>query len=163
VTEDELHAFYAEKKETIYTYEADVTRAAHVLVPLDQEAKAAEVAAKAKVGGDFAALAKLYSVDAGTAPLGGDLGYFTHADMVPEFADAAFALEPGDTSDPVQTEFGWHVIRVLDRQPAGLLAFDKAKEDVANRVLVDKQEKAYEQWLVQLEQNAKITKATITG
>jgi len=163
VTDDELRAFYEEKKETLYTYTEEVTRAAHVLVPLDQADKAEEIAAKAKAGGNFAELAKLYSVDQGTAKLGGDLGYFTREDMVQEFADAAFGTEPGHTSDPVQSEFGWHIILVLDRQPAGLLSFEKAKDDVSNRVLADKQEKAYEQWLVQLEQNAKITKAPITG
>lgn len=163
VTDDELRAFYEEKKDTLYTYAEEVTRAAHVLVPLDQTDKAKEIAAKAKAGGDFAELARLYSVDPGTAKLGGDLGYFTRADMVKEFADAAFSIDPGRTSDPVQTEFGWHIILVLDRQPAGMLSFDKAHDDVKNRVLADKQEKAYEQWLTQLEQNAKITKATINS
>lgn len=163
VTDDELRAFYNEKKDSLYTYTEEVTRAAHVLVPLDQADKAEEIAAKAKAGGNFAELAKLYSVDEGTAKLGGDLGYFTRETMVKEFADAAFSIEPGRTSDPVQTEFGWHIIAVLDRQPAGLLTFEKVQDDVKNRALADKQEKAYEQWLVQLEQNAKITKATITG
>jgi foldase protein PrsA len=163
VTDDELRAFYEAKKDTLYTYTEDVTRAAHILVPLDQPDKAEEIAAKAESGGDFAELAKLYSVDPGTAKLGGDLGYFTRTDMVEEFAEAAFSIEPGETSDPVQTEFGWHIILVKDRRSAGLLDFDKAHDDLVNRVLAEKQEKAYDQWLAQLEQNARIQKATITG
>lgn len=163
VTDAELHAYYEQKKETLYTYTEDVVRAAHVLVPLDQEAKAQEIAAKARAGGDFAALARLYSVDPSTAALGGDLGYFTRNGMVKEFSDAAFSMDPGRTGDPVKTQFGWHVILLLDKQTAGLLPFDKVHGDVKNRVLVDKQEKAYQQWLAQLEKNAKITKADVAG
>ncbi|HWI53877.1 MAG TPA: peptidylprolyl isomerase [Symbiobacteriaceae bacterium] len=163
VTEEELRAYYAEKKETLYNYKEDVTRAAHVLVPLDQEAKAKEIAAKAKAGGDFAELARLYSVDPASAALGGDLGYFTRAGMVKEFADAAFGIDPGRTSDPVQTQFGWHIILVLDKQGPGLLPFEKAHDDVKNWVLVDKQERVYEQWLSDLVKGAKITKAETVG
>lgn len=162
-TEEELHAYYDEKKETLYNYKEDVTRAAHVLVPLDQEAKAKEIAAKAKAGGDFAELARLYSVDPASAALGGDLGYFTRDGMVKEFADAAYGIDPGRTSDPVQTQFGWHIILVLDKQGPGLLPFEKAHDDVMNRVLVDKQERVYEQWLSDLEKGAKITKAETVG
>lgn len=163
ITEAELHAYYDQKKDTLYNYKEDVTRAAHILVPLDQEAKAQEIAAKAKAGGDFAELARLYSVDPGSAPLGGDLGYFTHGSMVKEFSDAAFGMDPGRSSDPVRTQFGWHIILVQDRQGPGILPFDKARNDVKNRVLVEKQEKAYQQWLADLEKGAKIRKADSAG
>lgn len=90
VSDDERKAYYEQNKASAYTFNEDVVRAAHVLVPLDQEAKAREVAAKAKAGGDFAELARLYSVDPGSAQQCGDLGYFTRGTMVKEFAD------PGD-------------------------------------------------------------------
>ncbi|MEO1490687.1 MAG: peptidylprolyl isomerase [Pseudomonadota bacterium] len=92
-------------------------RAAHILVP--DEAKAAEVKVKIDGGADFATMAAEHGTD-GTAARGGDLGWFVRAQMVPEFADAAFALEPGQISDPVETPFGWHLIKVEERrdQPA---------------------------------------------
>ncbi|HWI64516.1 MAG TPA: peptidylprolyl isomerase [Symbiobacteriaceae bacterium] len=163
VADEELHAYYEQNKDTLYNYREDVVRAAHVLVPLDQEAKAQEIAAKVKAGGDFVQLAKLYSVDPDTAALGGDLGYFTRSSMVKEFADAAFGIDPGRTSDPVRTEFGWHIILVRDKQGPGLLPFEKAREDCRNKLLAEKQEKAYQQWISDLQKNAKVTRATPAG
>lgn len=84
-------------------------RAAHILVP--EQEKAAEIKAKIDEGADFAAMASEHGTD-GTAARGGDLGWFVRAQMVPEFADAVFALEPGQISDPVETPFGWHLIRL---------------------------------------------------
>lgn len=162
VTEEELQSFYQQKRDTLYTFKEDVVRAAHILVPLDQEEKAQEIAAKAKAGGDFRELARLYSVDPGSSQQGGDLGYFTRSGMVKEFADAAFGMDPGRTSDPVRSQFGWHIILVLDKQAPGVLPFDKVREDAANRILIEKQEKAYQQWVADLERNAKITKTTLT-
>ena len=159
VTEAELRAYYEQKKDTLYNYREDVTRAAHVLVPLDQEEKAREIAAKAKAGGDFAELARLYSVDPDSARLGGDLGYFTRGSMIKEFSDAAFGMDPGRTSDPVRTQFGWHIILVKDKQEPGLLSFEKAHDDVKNRVLTEKQEQEYQQWLSELEKGAKIIRS----
>jgi peptidyl-prolyl cis-trans isomerase C len=84
--------------------------ARHILVESEADAKA--IIAELKKGGDFAALAKAKSKDSGAAQ-GGDLGWFKHDDMVPAFADAAFALKPGEYSQtPVKTQFGWHVIKV---------------------------------------------------
>ena len=161
VTDEELQAFYDQKKETLYTFKEDVVRAAHVLVPLDQEAMAQEIAAKAKAGGNFAELAKLYSVDPVSSQQGGDLGYFTRGSMVKEFSDAVFGMDPGRTSDPVRTQFGWHIIEVIDKQGPGTLPFDKAKEDVHLRVLTDKQEKAYQAWFASVEKSSKIVKANL--
>jgi PPIC-type PPIASE domain len=73
--------------------------------------RAAEVVKKAKTGGDFSALAKKYSDDPGSGPRGGELGSFTRAAMVKPFADAAFALRPGEVSEIVESDFGFHVIK----------------------------------------------------
>ena len=88
-------------------------RAAHILV--EDEATAKEIKQKLDEGGDFAALAAEYGTD-GTASRGGDLGWFVREQMVPEFADAAFALEPGTISDPVKSPFGWHIIKSFEKR-----------------------------------------------
>lgn len=80
----------------------------------ESEKKAKEVEEKLKGGADFAELAKTESADQGSAPQGGDLGWFEKGMMVPEFETAAFALKPGETSGLVKTQFGWHIIRVED-------------------------------------------------
>ena len=102
-------------------------RARHILV--DDEAKAKEILGKLKAGGDFAALAKAESKDTGSAD-GGDLGYFTKDQMVPEFAEAAFKLDKGALSDPVKTQFGWHVIKVEDKRTKSAPPFDAVKEQL---------------------------------
>jgi peptidyl-prolyl cis-trans isomerase C len=87
-------------------------RARHILVEKEDDAKA--ILEQLKAGGDFAALAKEKSKDPGAAD-GGDLGYFTKDQMVPEFAEVAFKMYPGQLSNPVKTQFGWHIIKVEDK------------------------------------------------
>jgi peptidyl-prolyl cis-trans isomerase C len=90
--------------------------ARHILLKSEDEAQA--VIEELQAGADFAALAQERSTGP-SAPSGGDLGFFRREQMVPEFAEAAFALQPGEiTTEPVQTQFGWHVIKVLDRRTA---------------------------------------------
>ncbi|MBM3531003.1 MAG: peptidylprolyl isomerase [Alphaproteobacteria bacterium] len=103
-------------------------RARHILVATEAEAKA--VLAELKKGTDFAELAKLKSKDPGAAAEGGDLGYFAKDQMVPEFADAAFKLEKGQLSEPVKSQFGWHVIRVEDKRKKPAPEFEKVKEQL---------------------------------
>lgn len=89
--------------------------ARHILV--ETEAEAADIITQINDGGDFAALATQHSLDTGTAENGGDLGYFTPADMVPEFSEAVAKLDEGAVStSPVQTQFGWHVIKLEDKR-----------------------------------------------
>lgn len=90
-------------------------RARHILVKTKAEADAIE--SKLKSGQDFAALAKQFSTDPGTKDKGGELGWFGPGQMVPAFQQAAFALKPGQISQPVQTPFGWHVIQVEEVKP----------------------------------------------
>ena len=86
--------------------------ARHILVPTEAEAQAA--LKRVKAGEDFAKVAKEVSKDPGSE--GGDLGWFTKDRMVPEFADAAFKLEPGQISEPVKSPFGWHIIQVEEKR-----------------------------------------------
>jgi peptidyl-prolyl cis-trans isomerase C len=106
--------------------------ARHILVKT--EAAAQSIIDQLNKGADFAALAKKYSTDPGAAS-GGDLGYFTRDDMVPAFAAAAFALQPGQyTKTPVKTEFGWHVILVVDRRVKPPPTFDQARAEISRMV-----------------------------
>ena len=117
-------------------------RARHILVETEDEAKA--VLAELKKGADFAELAKSKSKDPGSAD-GGDLGYFTREQMVPEFADVAFKLDKGAISDPVKSQFGWHIIKVEDKRDRQPPEFDKVKDQI-------------EQYLVRRSQAEMITK-----
>ena len=103
--------------------------ARHILVKTEDEAKA--VIADLKKGGDFAAIAKDKSNDPGTKATGGDLGWFVKEDMVPEFSDAAFKLQKGQyTETPVKTQFGYHVIMLVDRRTAPAPSLDEARPQV---------------------------------
>ena len=112
-------------------------RAAHILVKIengDRDAalrKAQKIRAEAVAGADFADLAKEYSADTLTADKGGELGFFAAKAMDPAFAAAAFALKnPGDISQPVLTKFGYHIIRLEDRQPAGVRPFAEVEPEL---------------------------------
>jgi peptidyl-prolyl cis-trans isomerase C len=104
-------------------------RARHILVENEDDAKA--VLAELKKGADFAELAKSRSKDPGAAD-GGDLGYFTKDQMVPEFSEVAFRLDKGALSDPVKSQFGWHIIKVEDKRERQPPAFDQVKEQLEN-------------------------------
>lgn len=111
--------------------EAEV-HARHILVKSEDEAK--DVIAQLKKGKDFAELAAEKS-DGPSGPKGGDLGYFKQGDMVPEFAAAAFAMKAGDISEaPVQTQFGWHVIKVEDRRQSQPPALEEVRDQLHQQV-----------------------------
>jgi len=125
-------------------------RARHILVPTEDEAKA--VLAEIKKGTDFAELAKQKSKDPGAAAEGGDLGYFGKAQMVPEFAEAAFKMNKGDVSDPIKTQFGWHIIKVEDKRTKPAPAFADVKEQIETFVT----RRAQAEYIAKLRQAAKI-------
>ena len=124
-------------------------RARHILVETEDEAKA--VLAELKKGADFADLAKQKSKDPGAAE-GGDLGYFTKDQMVPEFAEVAFKLEPGTLSDPVKTQFGWHVIKVEDKRDKPVPEFDKVRDQIETYLV----RKSQVEFVGKLRESAKI-------
>lgn len=102
-------------------------KARHILV--EQESKALEINEKLKKGGDFAALAKAESLDPGSASKGGDLGFFKRGAMVKEFDAVAFQLKPGEISEPVKTQFGYHIIQVDARKTVQNMLDEGATED----------------------------------
>ena len=103
-------------------------RARHILV--ETEAKAKEIFEKIVHGEDFVRMAKEHSKDPGSKEDGGDLGYFARGQMVPVFEDTAFKLKKGDLSQPVQSQFGWHIIKLEDRRQRGAPPFETIKERI---------------------------------
>jgi peptidyl-prolyl cis-trans isomerase C len=123
--------------------------ARHILVDTEDEAKA--IAAELKKGGDFAELAKR-SKEPNAAERAGDLGYFTKDQMVPAFSEAAFALEPGKISEPVKSEFGWHVIKVEDKRDRPVPPFEQVKGQIETYLV----RKSQADFVGKLRQGAKI-------
>jgi len=108
-------------------------RARHILV--DSEDKANEIIKELDGGADFADLASKKSIDTKAAAKGGDLGYFTAEDMVPEFAEAAFALDKGQyTKKPVKTRFGWHIIKVEDKRQKKPPTLEEARSQIESEL-----------------------------
>lgn len=108
--------------------------ARHILV--GDEATAKKIIAELKKGGDFAALSKQYSKDPSAAQQGGDLGFFKKTDMVPEFADAAFALKDNDiTPVPVKTQFGYHVIQTLEHRTSAPPPFEQVHDELRQQMV----------------------------
>ena len=124
--------------------------ARHILVPTEEEAKAA--LARVKGGEDFAKVASEVSKDPGAE--GGDLGWFTKEKMVPEFAEAAFKLEPGQISDPVKSQFGWHVIKVEEKRMTSFPTFEQVKDQAARYVV----QKAQSDLITKLREGSKIVR-----
>ncbi len=108
-------------------------RARHILV--ESEAKAKDIFEKIAHGEDFARMAKEFSKDTGSKEEGGDLGYFSRGQMVPQFEEAAFKLKPGEMSQPVQSQFGWHIIKLEDKRQRGAPPFDSIKERIMNSLV----------------------------
>lgn len=137
--------------------------AAHILVSVAQDASAEDkAAARAKIdaalqeikdGKDFAEVAKAVSDDS-TAGAGGDLGWFGRGRMVKEFEDVAFSLEPGQVSDVVETQFGYHIIKVLEKDPA---------RPLEGSALDSKRSQAFEEWLQNLRTSAQIVRSWSTN
>src|SRR6201994_457073 len=123
--------------------------ARHILVETEDQAK--KIAEDLKKGADFAELAKKESKDPGASD-GGDLGFFTKDQMVPEFSAAAFALEPGKVSDPIKTQFGWHVIKVEEKRNRKPPDFEQVKSQIETYVT----RKAQADYVAKLREGAKI-------
>lgn len=132
VTDEQVKAAYDD-----YIASAPQTeevRARHILVNTEDEAKA--VLDELNNGKDFAELAQEKSIDPGAAN-GGDLGYFTKGQMVQPFEDAAFALEVGQVSQPIQTQFGWHIIKLEDRRPKQPATLEQMAPQIRQQLLIE--------------------------
>ncbi|MDD3364917.1 MAG: peptidylprolyl isomerase [Syntrophomonas sp.] len=148
ITEEELKAYFEENKAT-FAQEKQV-KASHILV--DSLEIANEVKQKLVDGGDFAQLAKEYSTDPGTKENGGDLGFFGSEQMAIEFEKAAFALKVGEISDPVQTEYGYHIIKLVDKKDAQEANYEQSKAEIRDALLEKKIGEEYDSWMQNLYQ-----------
>lgn len=147
LTDSAMKTVYTDASKQI-TSEQEV-HARHILVPTEEEAK--KVEEELKKGADFAELAKKESKDPGASD-GGDLGFFTKEQMVPDFSKVAFALEPGKISDPVKTQFGWHIIKVEEKRARKAPDFDQVKPQIEQFVT----RKAQAEYVAKLRETAKI-------
>jgi peptidyl-prolyl cis-trans isomerase D len=162
VNDAELRAFY---DRNLSRYQVDErVRASHIILMTmgkseeeikQVEARAQEVLAKVKAGGDFAELAKQYSEDTGNKDQGGDLGWVVRGQMVPAFEQATFALQPGQISDVVKTEYGYHVIKVHERDRAHMQTFDEVKDQIRQEIAQQKQQ---EQRLRKMDESVAVTR-----
>jgi peptidyl-prolyl cis-trans isomerase C len=138
VTAEQVTAFYNENPGEFQQPER--VRASHILIGVPEGAdpaakqqalaKAVEVLKEVKAGGDFAALAKQHSTDQGSAPSGGDLGFFERGQMVGPFEQAAFALAPAQTSDLVESPFGYHIIKVAEKQTSRTIPIAEVRPQI---------------------------------
>jgi len=150
VSEKEMTEYYDGHKKEFQ--EPAMTSASHILIKLkakatpEEDAKALKKAKKIKAeldkGGDFAKLATKYSEDPGSKNTGGALGFFTKDRMVAEFSEAAFSLQKGQISDPVKTEYGYHIIKVDDKQEAEQQSFKDVKSQINKKLMDMKRYKA---------------------
>jgi peptidyl-prolyl cis-trans isomerase C len=130
VTEEDIRKAY--DQEAAKVAQTERIRARHILVGSEKEAL--DILARLKAGEKFEDLAKQYSLD-GSKDYGGDLGYFTAPEMVPEFSKAAFALKVGEVSQPVKSDYGWHIIKVEDRKTGAAQPYDQVKTAIRNVLL----------------------------
>ncbi len=164
VTDEEAKQFYEANKGEFQ--QPDTVKASHILFLVskddsqeivDQKLEAAKTAeARAKKGEDFMALAKELSEEPGAKESGGDLGFFPKDRMVPEFSEVAFSQKVGDISDPVRTQFGWHVIKVTDKKAAGTVPYEEVKAQLIAYLKAKKREEAAQALLKSLRTSAQI-------
>jgi peptidyl-prolyl cis-trans isomerase C len=163
VTDAEAKKFYDENKDKFKREES--ARASHILIGVDEKAsaedkkkakeKAESIRKKIAAGEDFATLAKKEST-CPSASRGGDLGFFSKGQMVPEFEKAAFALKPGEVSNVVETKFGYHIIKLQEKKPAGTVTFDEAKKNIEGYLKSQKVREGVNAYLDKLRKQAKI-------
>lgn len=157
VDDEQIKDYYEANMEKFK--QPEQVKASHILLKVEDPKKEEEVKKKAhdiykklKEGKDFSKLASQYSQDPGSKDKGGDLGYFERGKMVKEFEEVAFTLNPGEISEPVKTQFGYHIIKVEDKKPEGTKTLEEAKEEII-KILKSQiaSDKAYEEALKFLE------------
>ena len=145
-SQGEVEQFYQQNKVAQFTTPATrCTR--HILFNKDQKEKAEEVKKQLQEGGDFAALAKQYSQDPGSAERGGDLGCIGKGETVPNFEEAAFNAKQGEIVGPVETEFGYHLLEVTDIREESTQPLSEVEAQIRDQLTSDAQAKKFEVWL----------------
>lgn len=165
VSDAEIHEFYTSNKQRFILSEQ--VHAHHILIKLDNDSnkntkrnarkKLIKIKDELKAGGDFTVLAKKYS-QGPSAAQGGDLGYFTRGKMVKPFEDAAFKLAPGEVSDIVETQFGYHLIKVTEKKQAATIKEEEVADQIRLYLLQTKSATALNEAIETIKQSAKIEK-----
>ena len=165
IGDEEVKSYYDANPQLFQ--QPEQVKASHILVKLDADApqeekdkarkKIESVQKKAKKGEDFTTLAKTYS-EGPSGPNGGDLGYFRRGQMVKPFEDAAFSLKPNETSDIVETQFGYHLIKVVDKKPAQTVAYADVKEQLSEHLKKQKMDSEASAYIQSLRSKANIEK-----
>ncbi|EOR26058.1 peptidylprolyl isomerase [Cytobacillus oceanisediminis] len=145
ITDDEIKTYFEDNKASFDTPEQ--VEASHILVEDEKTAK--EVKKKIDEGGDFAELAKEYSTDTQTAENGGELGYFSTGQMVEAFDKAAFAMKVDEISDPVKTDYGYHIIKVTGKKEAKEATLEDSKAKIKEDLLATKVQEQASTWLTE--------------
>ncbi|MGA7828910.1 MAG: peptidylprolyl isomerase [Geobacteraceae bacterium] len=163
ISDADAKKFYDENSDKFK--QPETVKASHILIGVapnasaEEKAKAKEKAEallkRAKAGEDFATLAKENST-CPSAPQGGNLGYFSKGQMVPAFEKAAFSMKPGEISDIVETQFGYHIIKVTDKKPASTVPFKDAKKEIINYLKVQEIQKEISALVQKLREEGKI-------
>ncbi len=158
INDAEARKYYQENKAQFSQPER--IKARHILIAVEDPAsadskkaareKAEKILARVRAGEDFAELAKKYSDDPGSREKGGDLGFFSRGQMIEPFEKAAFSLKVGEISGLVESPFGYHIIKLEERQPAQTTPYEKVKEQVREKALEAKRESVLEAYLQQL-------------
>lgn len=163
VTDEEIKKFYDENTDKFIQTES--VKARHILIGVDANSgteertaarsKAEKLLTELRSGADFPTLAQANST-CPSAAQGGDLGYFGKGQMVPEFEKAAFSLEPGQISDVIETQFGYHIIKVDEKKPAGTVTYSEAHDKIGSHLKLQKIQKAINEYIERLRQTAKV-------
>ncbi|HET6497689.1 MAG TPA: peptidyl-prolyl cis-trans isomerase [Coriobacteriia bacterium] len=155
VTDEDIAAYYEENKAEFEQQAA--VRASHILFDKDDKATAERVLAEINEGGDFAALAREHSTDPGSAGQGGDLGWSDPArPYVAEFQSALEQLEVGQVSGLIETQYGWHVIRVDDKRDTRMQTLDEVRDQIEQDMLQERNIAAYQEFLAEIRGQAEI-------
>jgi len=153
ITEEEILNYYNENKMTFF--EPEKVHVSHILVATEEEAR--DILTQLKEGLiSFAELAKEKSI-CPSAPNGGDLGFFSKGQMVKEFEEAAFSLQPGEISDIVKTEYGYHIIKCIEKKEAHSPTFEEVKENIEKTLRTQKENEAISSLITKLKEEADIT------
>jgi parvulin-like peptidyl-prolyl isomerase len=174
VSDAETQKYYEDNKETLFKV-PDQVKVSHILIKFNVAAgetvtdaikaeakkKIDDVASQLKNGADFAELATKYSEDTASVPAGGDIGFISAGQTVPEFESAAFALEVGKVSDVIETTYGYHLLKVTEKKASYVQTYDEVKDTVKSYLLSNKQMEGWQKFVYSLVDTSKLVYTTV--
>jgi peptidyl-prolyl cis-trans isomerase C len=155
LTDEDINTYYEENKEN-YWQEEEI-HALNILV--EDQAQAENIVNQLNEGNDFSTLAKEFSISS-SASEGGDIGFVTKGTLKTEIEEQLFILNPGEVSEIIPTENGFHIFKVLEKNPSGYLGFDEVKNEIEGQLLPLRQQEAFDEYLKNIEENSTIDKNT---